>query len=141
MSRVGAPGSVAIPSVGAGDIVLSFDPNNPAERIRASRIVKSMIRGGYALLVEVERDGEKKFVRATDFDENACRYVIADHDPSAAEPEEPQGDAIAQVGQAQDQVPEQPAASRPAAKRRGVVKKHVPAESTRAVSVARTAGG
>ena len=35
-------GKVNILNVGAGDLELSFDPNNPAERIRAARIVKDL---------------------------------------------------------------------------------------------------
>ncbi|MEO8391171.1 hypothetical protein [Polaromonas sp.] len=37
-------GSVGILNVGDGDTKLSFDPKNPAERIRAARIVRDMIR-------------------------------------------------------------------------------------------------
>ena len=55
-------GSIAILNVGAGDTRLSFDKANPAEAIRAARIVKDMLRRGYALLVEVERDGQKKII-------------------------------------------------------------------------------
>lgn len=47
-------GSVGILNVGTGDIRLAFDKNNPAECIRAARIVKDMLRRGFALLVEVE---------------------------------------------------------------------------------------
>lgn len=77
-------GTVGILNVGAGDIALSFDPANPVERIRAARVVKDMIRRGFALLIEVERDGEKRFERALDFDEKNCRYIIADFDPEVA---------------------------------------------------------
>jgi hypothetical protein len=77
-------GTVGILNVGAGDIEIRFDGNNVSERIRAARIVKDMLRRGYALLVEVERDGEKRFERALDFDEKTCRYIIADFDPEIA---------------------------------------------------------
>lgn len=72
-------GEVGILNVGAGDIRISFDPKNPAEVIRAKRIVKDMLRGGYALLVEVEKG---VYQRALDFDEERCEYVIADYDPT-----------------------------------------------------------
>ena len=71
-------------NVGSGDTVFSFDNKDPAETIRACRIVKDMLRRGYALLVEVERDGVKAFERALDFDEKNARYIIADFDPIAA---------------------------------------------------------
>ena len=74
-------GTVGILNVGAGDTKLSFDPKNPAERIRAARIVRDMLRRGYALLVEVA-PGE--YQRATDFDEARCEYIIADFDPVTA---------------------------------------------------------
>ena len=79
-------GTVGVLNVGAGDTKLSFDPTNPAERIRAARIVKDMIRRGYALLIEVEKNpqGEPVYKRATDFDENTCEYIIADFDPVTA---------------------------------------------------------
>jgi len=39
-------GEVAILSVGEGDTKLTFDKNNPAETIRAARIVGDMLRRG-----------------------------------------------------------------------------------------------
>lgn len=79
-------GEVGILNVGAGDTKLSFDPSNPAERIRAARIVKDMIRRGYALLVETGAgpDGKPIYQRAYDFDEARAEYIIADLDPEIA---------------------------------------------------------
>ena len=132
-------GTVGVLSVGAGDTKLSFDPSNPAERIRAARIVRDMLRRGYALLVEVERDGVKRFERAIDFDESVCEYVIADFDPMAAQradKEQPHGN---------DEQNPAPRSDAPAeAPRRGrgrPAKVSVPAESTRAFAVARISGG
>lgn len=132
-------GTVGVLSVGAGDTKLSFDPSNPAERIRAARIVRDMLRRGYALLVEVERDGVKRFERAIDFDESVCEYVIADFDPMTAQradKEQPHGN---------DEQNPAPRSDAPAeAPRRGrgrPTKTTVPAEGTRAVAVARISGG
>ena len=75
-------GTVSILNVGTGDTKLTFDKSNPAEVIRAARIVKDMLRHGYALLVETEVDGVKKFTRAYDFDEDTCEYIIADFEPT-----------------------------------------------------------
>lgn len=75
-------GTVGVLNVGAGDITLSFDKNNPADCIRAGRIVKDLIRRGYALLVEVTPG---KYQRAKDFDENTSEYIVADFDPMAAD--------------------------------------------------------
>jgi hypothetical protein len=126
----GPAGTVGILNVGAGDTKLTFDPNDPSERIRAARIVKDMIRRGYALLIQIERNGEKVFVRATDFDEAVCEYIIADFDPTiAAEADH------AEEQKAQDE--DKPASSAP----RKVSRTRVKAESARAVAVAPSAGG
>lgn len=143
MSRVPTQaGQVGILNTGEGDTKLSFDPSKPAERIRAARIVKDMIRRGYALLVEREVDGVKGFVRATDFDETACEYIIADFDPiTAAEADAREENANGEQDQTQPGATPptgSPAAPRPRGRPRKVV---VPAESTRAVAVARISGG
>jgi len=136
----GAPGSVGILSVGAGDIKISFDKSNPAERIRAARVVAGMIRQGYALLVEAgtDGDGKKIYRRALGFDEDACEYIIADFDPLiGADIKE---DTNAEDGQAQARVEEGTAAPAAAPGKR-VGKRRVAAEKTSAVAVGRTAGG
>lgn len=135
MSRIPkTAGTVGILNVGDGDTKLSFDKNNPAERIRAARIVADMLRRGYALLIEV--DG--KFVRATEFKEDVCEYVIADFDPIKATEHDSQ-----EEDHAQDQKPNgETTAETPAAKTRGRPKtRSIDAGSTRAVAVARISGG
>jgi len=141
----GAPGEVGLLNVGTGDIRLSFDPNNPAERIRAARVVKDMLRRGYALLVEHEINGVKGFRRALDFDENTYEYVIADLDPLAAAAADAEEPKHVQVQEERSSATAEPAANPPVAapaptpNKRG--RKRVPVESARAVAVARTAGG
>jgi len=135
----GDPGTVGILNVGAGDIRLSFDKSNPAERIRAARIVKDMLRRGFALLIEVDVDGEKKFTRAIDFDENVCEYVIADFDGATAELHD-QEEAHGQEEQSPPSVETTGGTSAPRTKRANT-KKRVAAEGARAVAVGRTAGG
>ncbi len=134
-------GTVAVLNVGDGDTKLSFDPKNPAERIRAARIVRDMLRRGYALLIEVERDGQKVFQRATDFHEDVCEYVIADLDPiTAAEADTKDTHGHHQV---------EPGAATPAGKVGAAPKQRgrkptvrtIPAASARAVVVAPVAGG
>jgi hypothetical protein len=127
--------SVGILNVGAGDTKLSFDPSNPQDCIRAARIVKDMLRRGFALLVDSgKRDGSGRpvYVRALDFDETKHEYIIADFDPIAAQ-EADDGDAE-QAAETSDPAP---AAERP---RRGRTKR-VKASSVSAVAVPRTAGG
>lgn len=143
-------GTVGILNVGAGDTKLSFDPANPAERIRASRIVRDMLRRGYALLVEVEQpDGTKAYQRALDFREDSAEYIIADFDPLASgilasgiddgPPLDRNEDAQESEGSADG--PAKPSAATRSTRSRGRARKAIPAASVRAVAVARTAGG
>jgi len=138
-------GTVSVLNVAGGDIELRFDKSNLAERIRAGRVVRDMLRRGYALLVEVERDGEKAFERALDFDETKGVYLIADYDPEAARQTGPTLKKETQDGASEggaDQAAEVGAAAEPQpGKRRGRPRKELPAESTRAVAVSRSAGG
>lgn len=122
-------GQVGILNVGTGDTKLSFDPKNPAERIRAARIVTDMLRRGYALLVEIERKGVKSYQRIEKFDEKKCEYIIADFDPIIAQEADENEETETQ------ETPSPPKAS-PKIKTRAIK-----AESTKAVGVPRRAGG
>jgi hypothetical protein len=141
-------GSVGILNVGGGDTKLVFDRTNPAEVIRASRIVKDMLRRGYALLVEVERNGEKRFERALDFDEAHAEYIIADFDPVTAEKhDQTEAAAVREKAETHGNEPE-PATkagggetAKEAPPRRRAYRRRVEATGTRAVAVARSAGG
>lgn len=140
MAEAKSIGTVGILNVGDGDTKLSFDPKNPAERIRAARIVRDMLRRGYALLVEVA-PGE--FQRATEFREDVCEYVIADFDSETAAAADAQEEQ--QHGHESEEAREGTAApaATAAAPRRGrkPVTRAIPAASTRAVAVAPSAGG
>lgn len=144
-------GTVGILNVGAGDTKLTFDKDNPIETARAARIVTDMIRRGYVLFVEVVEDGKKVFRRALNFDERTAEYIIADLDPLKAQ-EVDNADAAARTsdepqvarGGLDDgpavEAEQVPSPSLP--KRRGrPPTKRVPASSTKAISVGRTAGG
>lgn len=158
MSEVG---TINILNVGEGDIKLSWNSADASERIRMGRIIKDMLRRGYALLVEVERDGVTAWERAYDFNEAAGAYIIADFDPVAtAGPREVITEPEAHY------VAEEPAALRrttapngaatddpddgddgdtaPAAPKRGrgrPAHQELPAGGVRAVAVGRSAGG
>lgn len=121
-------GTVQILNVGAGDTKLIFDKTNPIECARAGRIITDMLRRGYALFVEVEKKGEKVFTRVSEFRENTCEYIIADLDPLIA----------AEADEKETGNGEKPKTSKPKGKRG---KKTVPASGTRAVAMARSAGG
>ena len=124
---------IGILSVGAGDTKLSFDPKNPAEREHAARVVADMLKRGYAILVQVgERDGEPLYQRAKGFDEKTCEYLIVGTPPVDVE-QAPS--ALTRLKKTVDAMRR---------KRKSTPKMEtarVPAETTRAVSVARSAGG
>lgn len=138
-------GQVGILNVGTGDTKLSFDKNNPSECIRAARIVTDMIRRGYALLVEVERNGEKAYQRVKEFREDTCEYIIADFDPMiAAEVDKNEEDE----NHEEKQISEEYVAPKPSLKeqkRRGPKSKNsdrrIDASDARAIAIPRRAGG
>lgn len=147
-------GQVSILNVGSGDTKLSFDNKNPAETIRASRIVRDMLRRGYALLVEtVQPDGTKVYQRALDFDETANEYIVADFDASyvrsevPAMPLPPEGWKPAAPEMHHEEVSEAQAdgdaaaAPTPSPRRSSRPTKRIPANRAKAVAVARSAGG
>lgn len=134
--------SIGILNVGAGDTKLVFDKANPAEVIRSGRIVRDMLRRGYALLVEVDNGKKgKSYQRVVAFDENRSEYIIADFDPivaEAADNAEKQSVEAAAEGA--------PGATKPDAGgkpkgRRGTKTRAIPATGASGISVAPSAGG
>lgn len=136
-------GEIGILNVGAGDNKLVFDKNDPAAMARAARMVKDMIRRGYVLLVEVGKDekGVAQYQRATDFKEDTCEYIIADFDSAvASEEDSKEGENDKGIGGAKTQeMGTAPERARRSGKRKSSV--IIPAHSTRAIAVGRTAGG
>ncbi len=118
-------GGLEILNVGEGDIKLSFDKDNPAERIRAARIVKDMLRRGYVLLVETG-PGSDEYVSCNKFDEKTCEYLIADLDPEAA---------------ANADEEETKAETKAKTKRRPGRPRKIAADKAKAVAISKTAGG
>lgn len=113
-------GTLGILNVGAGDTKLSFDPSKPAEVKRAARIVGEMLAQGYAILVQAgEADGEPLYRRAKAFDPATCEYIIV------GEPEGSHEEAPAKTTKTKQPVKD----------------RRIPAGSTHAIAVARTAGG
>lgn len=136
-------GTLSILNVYEGDVKITFDNTNPAEKIRAKRIVTDMIRRGYALLIEI--DGA--YQRALDFDETVGEYIIADLDASYSKDgranqstkttqEEPDDDGDQEEAKAEEET------AAPAPKKWGRGRRRrVSMESTNAVAIARSAGG
>lgn len=137
---------IGILNVGAGDTKLTFDKNNPAECIRSARIVTDMLRRGYALLVEVERNGVKAYERVREFRADTCQYIIADLDPIIAA----EADAVAQPGETtSEEIQDEGTPAAKNADRKGKAiepyrkrgTRAVHASEARGVAVARSAGG
>lgn len=127
---------IGILNVGTGDTKLSFDKNNPAERLRAARIVTDMLRRGYAILIEVDRDGVKGYERVREFREDTCEYIIADFDSATAEA------ADKEEANAKDQEngSSQNGGQKPKA-RKAYRPRIIKAETASGIAVGRTAGG
>lgn len=134
-------GAIGILNVGAGDTKLVFDKDNPAECIRAARIVTDMLRRGYALMIEVTVNGEKKTQRVYEFREDTFEYIIADLDPTTA--------AKADLEELHEQSSAAPApwqanqegAGSKSKKGRGVKTKAVSAHGVSGIAIGRVAGG
>jgi hypothetical protein len=117
-------GQIGILNVGAGDTKLVFDNSKPDEVKRSAAIVKDMIRRGFVLLIEVGKNEKGPiYQRAHDFDADTAEYIVAGA-PTTKDPK------------AHDEKP----ASQPRPRRQGKAHR-IPAASTNAVAVARTAGG
>jgi hypothetical protein len=117
-------GSVGILNVGAGDTKLVFDNFDPGEVARASRIVKDMIRRGFALFIQIGTNERGPiYQRAHDFDEATAEYIVA-----------------GSPGETEVMNDEEPA-SAPRGRRKTKASVRIPASTASAVAVARTAGG
>lgn len=150
-------GVLEILNIGDGDTKITFDKNNLAESIRARRIIQDMIRRGYALIVETERNGKKEYVRALDFDPETAEYVIADLSPQEPEVDHIP-DAVVEELSAPDALPKLAGATPdnklckcgkplhhkgrcPGVKVGPKHTKRLPMENTKATGIGRTAGG
>lgn len=127
-------GCLEILNVQGGEVKITFDNKDAPEAIRARRIISEMIRSGFVLLVEVERNGDKRFERALSFDEARGEYVIADYDgapPPVANGAPTNGSASRDDSPADDPPPP----------RKGRPRKRVPMEEAEATAVGPSAGG
>lgn len=129
-------GIVSVLNVYEGDVKLSFNVQDPAERIRASRIITDMLHRGYALLVQLE-DGS--YQRVLNFDETKGEYVIADFDPSYRRG---RGEGDGEQREMKDGEEEDEKKAPPQqTMRRGRGRRRLNMATTNAVAIARSAGG
>lgn len=109
-------GLLEVLNVGLGDLKVTFNKHDAAETAKARRMIEKLMRDGYAILV-AGTDGT--YSRVQGFDPATDSYIVAEETTSAGET---------------------PAA--PTGKRRGrPPTKKVSAHGSKAVAVARTAGG
>lgn len=134
-------GTVGILNVGCGDTKLVFDKDNPADCIRAARIVRDMLRRGYALMVEVEENGKKLYRRVLEFREDRYEYIIADLDPLVAQKEDAKEATDVQEPAETEAAPATQGAEKPAPRHKGRRTKAISATAAKGVAIARTAGG
>lgn len=126
-----ATGSLVILNVGAGDIELRFNHDQPEEVTRAIAMLRDMQRRGYVILVK-QADGS--YARALDIDASAAAYVISGSpsDPVATP------DTRLDAGPALPESESEPVP--PPTRRRGRPRRH-PIVDSHAVAVGRSAGG
>jgi|GEM_PF-1875406 len=146
--RPAPTGCLEILNCQAGDTKLTFDTGNVSDTIRAKRIVTDMLRRGYALVVEIERDGKKAYERVQAFDEVKGEYLIIDLDPLVAQktdeqecpekqpPTEPLGDSDQTRCHCGRPLHHRGSHSGPRNKYQ-----RLPMESTKATGIGRSAGG
>jgi len=133
-------------NVQGGDVKITFDKGDIGDTLRAKRIITDMLRRGYAIIVEVEREGVKAYERIVAFDETKGEYLIADFDPMAAHQSDMDETAerlkrLSEQHEAELALPEPSAPTENAKRGRPKKYKKLPMESTKATAIGRTAGG
>ena len=130
-------GTMGVLNVGAGDTKLTFDKNNPMERMRSARIVTDMLKRGYVLFIETgQHDGHPTYQRVLEFREDVCEYIIADL--AAPIVEETEYHEQIRATPSREGIAEKPA---PKLRKGGRPRKAVDAGRAVGVAVARSAGG
>jgi uncharacterized radical SAM superfamily Fe-S cluster-containing enzyme len=76
-------GKLSILNVGRGDTKITFDEEG---KEKAKQVITDMLKMGYALLVEVERDGKKAYERVKKFDPKKLEYIISEEATIGASP-------------------------------------------------------
>lgn len=111
-------GSLSVLNVGAGDIRVTFNRDNTDEVEKALSMLRDMQSRGYAIMIELP---DHTYVRATSIDASTASYVVVVNETSPLP-----DDAVVESPQTR-------------AKRGRRVR--VPVRTSRAVGIARSAGG
>lgn len=124
------PGELSVLNVGAGDINITFNNADADEVGRARQVISDMQKAGYAIMVQMP---DKSYQRIADFDPARNAYVVVVPQVEAAPLVEAVPDA--------EVLPKR--RGRKKGQRKGVGFDHValPVQQTRAVGIARSAGG
>lgn len=129
-------GSLAVLNVGAGDICVTFNQEDTGEAAKAIRMLRDMQARGYAILVRMP---DNSYVRAHEIDASSGRYVVV-----VPESSEVPADAVpvtCACGCGATVTAGKKWKIGHHARKPGTRKVSVPVRTSRAVSVARSAGG
>lgn len=132
-------GVLDVLNVGLGHLKMSFDKTNADEMLRARTIINEMFQRGYAIFVEI--DGEP--VRARRFDATKDCYIVDEGNAQEAEARAKTPELPAPT--TADETPLPTCACGKARGHRGRCLKRqeraIPAATSSATAIARTAGG
>lgn len=130
-------GELSVLNVGAGDIRVVFNQADRGESAKAIRMLTDMQRRGYAILIELP-DGS--YTRAERIDATRGRYVITVPEDVAV-PEDAELVNVCRCGCGKNVSPGKTWARGHHSRKPGSRKVSVPIKTSRAVGVARSAGG
>lgn len=133
---MGAIGELSVLNVGAGDIVVTFNQEDAGETEKALRMLRDMQARGYAIMVRMP---DESYRRATAIDGASGRYVIVV--PSGQELPADAEVVTCACGCGAAVTPGKKWKVGHHARKHGSVKAKVPVRTSRAVGVARSAGG
>lgn len=125
---------LSILNVGEGDTKITFDPKKPEERKRAAKVVEDLLERGFAIMVQVgTKKGKPLYQRAEAFDPDTCEYIVV------GIPDTENDDKRTENDDKRTGIDDGPPLKHG---RKGPRTRHrVPAESTPAVAISRSAGG
>lgn len=128
-------GSLSVLNVGEGDIHITFNNADPAETEKAVAMLLDMQKRGYAIMVQLP---DNTYVRAQSIDATTGSYIVVLPDEiAAATLAEPAAASPEGAKDGESAATEKPSRGRPSKK----ASTSLPIAGTRAVGVARSAGG
>jgi hypothetical protein len=134
-------GELSVLNVGAGDITVTFNKEDRGETAKALRMLKDMSARGYAIMVQLP---DHSYVRAKAIDEHTASYVVVlpeDLPVSDAEVAAPAGTCACGCGGAVSPGKTWIRGHHHRRGRKGMRTARLPVRRSKAIGVARSAGG